>query len=212
MKILTVSQFGQQIKWSPHPSPSSFWALSQVTLRHSLSLQGQWLLQPNKDLSLPPPFSLELPKAEVEGTGLTLVKPGCWLSPGSPLGVLPARPLGMCSLSCTFSSVTTYLYCRLCCSTCGRCPARATPGWAGLSCTLAKSPQSCPTLCYPMDYSPPGSSVHGRFSRQEYGVGCHSLLRGIFPTQGLNPCFLHCSRILSCQNQQESQGWPVTDP
>ena len=23
--------------------------------------------------------------------------------------------------------------------------------------------QSCPTLCYPMDYSPPGSSVHGIF-------------------------------------------------
>ena len=25
----------------------------------------------------------------------------------------------------------------------------------------AKSLQSCPTLCYPMDSSPPGSSVHG---------------------------------------------------
>ena len=25
----------------------------------------------------------------------------------------------------------------------------------------AKSPQSCPTLCNPMDHSPPGSSVHG---------------------------------------------------
>ena len=29
----------------------------------------------------------------------------------------------------------------------------------------AKSLQSCPTLYDPMDYSPPGSSVHGR---QEY--------------------------------------------
>ena len=27
----------------------------------------------------------------------------------------------------------------------------------------AKSLQSCPTLCDPMDYSPPGSSVHGIF-------------------------------------------------
>ena len=27
--------------------------------------------------------------------------------------------------------------------------------------------QSCPTLCNPMDYSLPGSAVHG-FSRQEY--------------------------------------------
>ena len=25
----------------------------------------------------------------------------------------------------------------------------------------AKSSQSCPTLCDPIDYSPPGSSVHG---------------------------------------------------
>ena len=25
----------------------------------------------------------------------------------------------------------------------------------------AKLLQLCPTLCYPMDYSPPGSSVHG---------------------------------------------------
>ena len=30
--------------------------------------------------------------------------------------------------------------------------------------------QSCPTLCDPMDYSLPGSSVHG-FSRQEYWSG-----------------------------------------
>ena len=30
------------------------------------------------------------------------------------------------------------------------------------------------------------------FSRQEYWRGCHALLQGIFPTQGLNPGFLHC--------------------
>ena len=29
------------------------------------------------------------------------------------------------------------------------------------SCMCAKSLQSCPTLCDPMDYSPPGFSVHG---------------------------------------------------
>ena len=28
-------------------------------------------------------------------------------------------------------------------------------------CVHAKSPQSCPTLCDPMNYSPPGSCVHG---------------------------------------------------
>ena len=43
----------------------------------------------------------------------------------------------------------------------------------------------------PMDYSPslPGSSVHGIL--QNIGVGCHSLLQGIFLTQGLNPGLLH---------------------
>ena len=29
------------------------------------------------------------------------------------------------------------------------------------------------------------------FSRQEYWNGCHTLLQGIFPTQGSNLCFLH---------------------
>ena len=44
----------------------------------------------------------------------------------------------------------------------------------------AKSLQSCPTLCDPMDCSPPGSSVHG-ISRQEY------FSRLPFPTPGNLP-------------------------
>ena len=54
--------------------------------------------------------------------------------------------------------------------------------------------QSCPTLCDPMDYSlllcqwdSPGKNT---------GVSSHSLLQGIFPTQGLNPHLLHCRQIL----------------
>ena len=35
--------------------------------------------------------------------------------------------------------------------------------------------------------SPPGSSVHGDSPGKNTGVGCHVLLQGIFPTQGLNP-------------------------
>ena len=36
----------------------------------------------------------------------------------------------------------------------------------------AKSLQSCPTLCDPMDFSPPGSSVHGIFQARvlEWGA------------------------------------------
>ena len=34
------------------------------------------------------------------------------------------------------------------------------------------------------------------FSRQEYWMGCHALLQGIFPTQGSNPGLLHHRQIL----------------
>ena len=54
-------------------------------------------------------------------------------------------------------------------------------------CVCAKSPKSCPTLHNPMDCSPPASSVHGDSPGKNTGVGCHVLLQGIFPTQGLNP-------------------------
>ena len=36
-------------------------------------------------------------------------------------------------------------------------------------------------------------------------MGSHSLLQGIFPTQGLNPGLLHCKQILYCLSHQEAQ-------
>ena len=60
-----------------------------------------------------------------------------------------------------------------------------------------------PTLCDPMDYSLPGSSVHG-ISRQEWEC-CHSLLQGILLTQGSNPSLLHCRQILYHLSHQRSQ-------
>ena len=56
--------------------------------------------------------------------------------------------------------------------------------------------QSCPTLHSPMDYSLPGFSVCGDSPGKNTGVGCHALLQGIFPTQGLNPSLPHCMQIL----------------
>ena len=50
--------------------------------------------------------------------------------------------------------------------------------------------QLCLTLCDPMDCSPPDSSVHGIFPCRNTGMGCHSFLQGIFPTQGSNTCLL----------------------
>ena len=84
----------------------------------------------------------------------------------------------------------------------GRAPPSTLPGFlgarhtptrlpAGLCC--AKSLQSCPTLCDPMDCNLPGSCPWDSPSKNT-GVGCHALLQGIFPTQGLNPrilCLLH---------------------
>ena len=67
--------------------------------------------------------------------------------------------------------------------------------------------QSCPTLRHPMDYSPPGSSVHGDSPGKNTGVGCHHALRqGIFPTQGLNPGLPHCRWIVY---QLSHQGSPT---
>ena len=49
--------------------------------------------------------------------------------------------------------------------------------------SCAKSLQSCPTLCDPMDCSPPGSSIHGDSPGKNTGVGCHALLQQINQTQ-----------------------------
>ena len=52
---------------------------------------------------------------------------------------------------------------------------------------------------------------HGPYSPwnspgQNTGVGCLSLLQGIFPTQGSNPGLLHCRRILYQLSHQGSVG------
>ena len=57
-------------------------------------------------------------------------------------------------------------------------------------------PQSCLTLCNPVDCSLPGSSVHGDSPGKNTAVGCHALLQGISPTQGLSPGLPHCRQIL----------------
>ena len=75
----------------------------------------------------------------------------------------------------------------------------------------AKSLQLCQTLCNPIDGRALGSSVPGILQARilEWGaiafwdslgkskrVGCHALLQGIFPIQGLNLGVLHCRQIL----------------
>ena len=64
--------------------------------------------------------------------------------------------------------------------------------------------QSCPTLYDPMDCSPPGFSVRGDSPGKYTGMGCHALLQGIFPTQGLDPGLPHCRQSLYRLNHQGS--------
>ena len=47
-----------------------------------------------------------------------------------------------------------------------------------------------------MNCTPPGSSVHGDSPGKNTGVGCLSILQGIFPTQGSIPGLPHCRWIL----------------
>ena len=63
------------------------------------------------------------------------------------------------------------------------------------ACVRAKSLQSCPTLCNPMDCSLPGSSVHGDSPGKNTGVCCHVLLQGTFLTHGQNPRLLRLSAL-----------------
>ena len=51
--------------------------------------------------------------------------------------------------------------------------------------------QPYPTVCDPMDCSPPVFLCPWDFPGKNTGVGWHALLQGVFPTQGLNPLLLH---------------------
>ena len=76
-----------------------------------------------------------------------------------------------------------------------------------LRCLCALVTQSCPTLCDPWTvatrllcpWDSPGKST---------GVGCHSLLQGIFPSQGSNLGLPHCRQILYCLRVRGDEAGP----
>ena len=41
-------------------------------------------------------------------------------------------------------------------------------------------------------------------------MGCHFFLQGIFPTQGSNPCLLHCRQIFTTESLGKLLSWVVT--
>ena len=65
--------------------------------------------------------------------------------------------------------------------------------------------QSSPTLCDPMDcMSPTRLFCPWNSPDKNTRVGNHSLLQGIFPTQGSNSGLLHCKQILYHLSHQGS--------
>ena len=67
--------------------------------------------------------------------------------------------------------------------------------------------QSCPTFWRPHGLQPTRLLCPQNSPDKTTGVGCHFLLQGIFPTQGLNPGLLHCRQTLYWLSHQ---GIPFT--
>ena len=105
-----------------------------------------------------------------------------------PMNIQGCFPLGLTDLIFLLSKGLSWVFSN---TTVGKHQFFST-----LSAPMFLVAQSCPTLCNPMDCSPPSSSVHGDSPGKNTGVGYRALLQGIFPTQGSNPGLLHCRWIL----------------
>ena len=66
--------------------------------------------------------------------------------------------------------------------------------------------RSCPTLFWPTPWTVAHQALCSwDFPGKNTGVGCHSLLQGVFSTQGLNPRHLHCTRLFITCHQGSPQ-------
>ena len=106
-----------------------------------------------------------------------------------------SRSLSRCQgLPRALENVTSLCFSQLLFCFCCGCRSQ----WGALTTTLCvcvcecvrACTRSCLTLCDPMDWSPPGSSVHEIFQARTLEWVAISSLQGIFPTQGSNPCLL----------------------
>ena len=72
-----------------------------------------------------------------------------------------------------------------------------SPSLSFLNCeSESEVAQSCPTLCDPVDWNLPSSSIYGILQARILEWVAISFSRGIFPTQGLNPGLPHCGQML----------------
>ena len=106
-----------------------------------------------------------------------------------------------CVFSCSCACACMYLYIHVCLVACVHVCVCVYIHACVCVCLVT---QSCLTLCDPMDCRLPDTSVLGDSPGKITGVGCHALLHGTFPTQGLNPSLLHCRQILYQLNYQGS--------
>ena len=69
--------------------------------------------------------------------------------------------------------------------------------------------QSCLTLCNPVNYRLTASPLQAPLCMGvlQARVGCHALLQGVFPTQGLNPGLPHRKQILHHLSHQGRSPW-----
>ena len=75
--------------------------------------------------------------------------------------------------------------------------------WDWRMCTAAQSLQSCPTLCDPMDCSPPGSSAHGIFQSRvlEWGATAFSGLALLLLLLSRFSCVRLCATAWTAAHQ-----------
>ena len=77
-------------------------------------------------------------------------------------------------------------------------PVYSKTNTMNIDCFFPMGAQSCPTLCSPMDYSPPNSLVHG-IVQEEYWSGLPFPILGDSPNPRIEPTspasLLHCRHI-----------------
>ena len=73
--------------------------------------------------------------------------------------------------------------------------------YLSICCSVTKS---CLTLSDSMDYSQPGSSVHGILQQEDW-VGCYFLHQGLFLTQGSNLCLLLAGGFFTTKSSSSSR-------
>ena len=133
----------------------------------------------------------------------------CLLAPGLSVHPTPSPPAPMClkqNSAASTSHSTSYTVNQKMAS------PNAILALLGLQlcvcvCVCVLVAQLCPTLCDPMDCSPPDSSVHGILQARILEWVASSFSRGSSLTQGLNLGLPHCRQITVWATREVILSW-----